>query len=137
MNSIVSHVVTFISGLAVGVLGNYYAVRLADKAKNKDAIKEKRNLFKQAEIKMPELIKEMKNDISGREINQCREFVILPKRSIPFQSKQPVFYYYEDEHPYLISNIRILEDYDFVTDITQTSTPCYQFSEEFVKMLLK
>ncbi len=137
MNTIVSHIVTFISGLAVGILGNYFATRLADKAKNKDAIKGKENLFKQAEIKMPELIKEMRNDFSGKEMSECREFVILPKRTIPFQSKQPVFSYFEDEHPYLISNIRILENYGFITDITQTSTPRYQFNEEFVNMLFK
>jgi len=136
MNSIMSHIITFISGLAVGILGNYYATRLADKAKNKDVKKGVKNLFKQAEMKMPELIKEMRNDISGKEMSGCREFVILPKRTIPFQSKQAVFSYYENEHPYLISNIRILEKYGFVTDITQTSTPRYQFNEEFVNMLL-
>jgi len=46
MNSWASHIITFISGLLVGVLGNYYATRLADKAKNKDAIIEKRSCLK-------------------------------------------------------------------------------------------
>jgi hypothetical protein len=137
MNSIVSHIITFISGLAVGILGNYYATRLADKAKNKDALKEKRNLFKQVEMKMPELIKEMRNDICSENMKSCREFVILPTRSVIFNSKQPLFSYFESEHPYLHSNIRILEENGFVTDITKTNTPRYQFTEEFVAMLMK
>ncbi len=136
MNSIVSYIVTFISGLAVGILGNYYATRLADKAKNKDAIKEKSNLFKQAEMKMPELIKEMRNDICSENMKNCKEFIIQPTRGTVFNSKQPLFTYFESEHPYLQSNIRILEENGFVVDITKTNTPRYQFNEDFIVMLM-
>jgi DNA-directed RNA polymerase specialized sigma54-like protein len=137
MNSWASHIITFISGLLVGVLGNYYATRLADKAKNKDAVTEKKKLFKAAEMKMPELIKEMRDDISSDKMKKCKEFVILPTRGTVFNSKEPLFSYFESEHQYLQSNIRILEENGFVIDITSTNTPRYQFNEDFLSMLLK
>jgi len=137
MNSWASHIITFISGLLVGILGNYYATRLADKAKNKDAIIEKKKLFKKVEMMMPELIKEMRDDISSEKMKKCKEFVILPTKGTVFNSKEPLFSYFESEHQYLHSNIKVLEENGFVIDITSTNTPRYQFNEDFLSMLLK
>ena len=86
---------------------------------------------------MPELIKEMKNDICSGNMKNCKEFVILPTRGTVYNSKQPCLTYFESEHPYLQSNIRILEENRFVVDITKTNTPRYQFNEDFLAMLLK
>ena len=46
------------------------------------------------------------------------------------------FRYYEDEHDNLHSKIRILENEGFIYDITETSTPKYQFEEDFIDLLI-
>mgnify|MGYP000990332422 CR=1 FL=1 len=137
MKSWTSHIITFISGLSVGVLGNYFATRLADKAKNKDAIIKKKKSFEKIEMMMPELIKEMRDDISSEDMKKCKEFIILPTKGTVFNSNEPLFSYFESEHQYLRSNIRVLEENGFVIDITNTNTPRYQFDEDFLSMLLK
>jgi hypothetical protein len=135
MNSIFSHLITFLSGLIVGVLGNYYAARLSDKAKNKDLIKERKKKFQEIKTKMPKLINEMIEDLKNPDMKDCREFFISPSKSVVFNTSRPTFFYYENEHSNLRSNIRILEQEGFVFDITEGNSPKYQFSEEFVGIL--
>ncbi len=77
----------------------------------------------------------MRNDLANPEMQSCRELLIIPSRSISFNYIRPVFSYYEDEHENLLSKIHILENIGLVCDITYTSTPKYQMSEELVKIL--
>jgi len=69
-------------------------------------------------------------------MKSCREFFISPSKSIVFNSRCPVFMYYENEHDNIMSKIRILENAGFIYDVTKGNTPKYQFVEEFVKLLL-
>lgn len=136
MNPIFSHVITFVSGLLIGIFGNYFANRLSDKAKHKDSLKARNKEFLKIKSDIPDLIKEMKTDIQNPEMNLCREFFISPSKKVAFNLSKPAFMYYEDEHDNLKSKIRILESAGFVYEITEGNAPKYQFEEEFIEMLI-
>ncbi|HET6558033.1 MAG TPA: hypothetical protein VFG54_12010 [Prolixibacteraceae bacterium] len=135
MNTILSYVITFSSGLAIGIFGNYYAARLVDKAKLKDVEKERKRKFQEIQKKMPKLIGEMIEDFKIDSLKGCREFFIVTSKRVVFNCSSPSFLYYEDEHANLRSNIRILEMNGFVIDISEGKSPKYQFREEFVDLL--
>jgi hypothetical protein len=137
MNQIISHLISFAIGLSTGILGSYIAARLSEKAKKKDEIKDRKKEFKTIVTKMPDLIQEMKEDLLNPETSGCREFFISPRKSVAFNHRTPVFFYYEDEHDNLKSKIRILESAGFVFDITSGNAPKYQFDEEFIELLIK
>lgn len=137
MNTIISHIITFSSGLIVGILGNYYGARLFDKAKKRDLVIERKKKFLEIKNKMPQLINEMIADLKNPDMSNCREFFISPSKTAVFNTSQPAFFYYEDEHINLSSNIRTLEQERFLFDITEGRSPKYQFSDEFVNLLLK
>jgi len=136
MNPIYSHAIALVSGLLIGVFGNYFANRLTDKAKVRDSKAEEIKSFRDAKKKMPELLNEMKVDLKLPSMKSCREFIISPSKRAVFNLNQPTFRYHEDEHAGLRSKIRILENLGFVFDITETKTPRYQFNENFVELLL-
>ncbi|MFA5817512.1 MAG: hypothetical protein WC865_18060 [Bacteroidales bacterium] len=135
MNSILSHVITFGSGLLIGIFGNYFANRLSENAKNKDSKRIIKKTFQDIKLKMPELINEMKTDLKNPSMNLCREFFISTSKSVPFNLSSPAFKYYENEHENLRSKIRILENAGFVYDITEGKAPKFQFDEQFVDLL--
>lgn len=136
MNPILSHIISFVIGLTTGVLGAFIANQLSEKAKKKDSIKARKKEFKAIVSKMPDLIYEMKEDLSNQEMKGCREFFISSSKSVAFNLRTPAFFYYEDEHENLRSKIRILENSGFVFDITPGNAPKYQFDEELVEMIL-
>jgi len=135
MNSIFSHIITFLSGLIVGVLGNYYAARLSDKAKNRDLKKDIEKKILEIKSKMPKLINEILKDLKNPVMQDCREFFILSSKEVVINTSRPAFFYYENEHPNLRSYIRILEQEGFVIDITEGNSPHYQFTEEFIALI--
>ena len=136
MNSIFSYVITFSSGLLIGIFGSFFANRLSDKAKDKDMRKAEMTRFRDAKNKMPDLIREMKSDLTGSSMETCREFFISPSKRAVFNPGRPTFLYHENEHDNLVSKVRILENLGFVLDITEGSTPKYQFDEKFVDFLI-
>ena len=137
MNILITHIISFAIGLSTGILGSYIANRLSEKAKKKDEIKDRKKEFKTIFTKMPDLIKEMKEDLLNPEMGGCREFFISPSKSVVFNLRTPAFFYYEDEHDNLKTKIRILENTGFVFDITPGNTPKYQFDEEFIELIMK
>jgi len=136
MNQVLSHIITFLSGLFIGVFGTYFANRLSEKAKLKDLKNERKNEFRRISKIMPDLLDEMRDDLTKPEFRTCRIFFILPNKNIAFNYRKPFFSYFEDEHENLESKILILENADFIIDITEGITPKYKFSEEFVELLL-
>jgi hypothetical protein len=135
MNPILAFVSGLVSGLIIGIFGTYFGNRLSEKAKLKDSERDIIKRFQSVKSKMPDLIKEMKNDLNNPEMKTCREFYILTNPKVPFNAPRPAFCYYEAKHDNLTSKIRILELDGFVHDIAKTTTPKYQFDEEFVNLL--
>jgi uncharacterized membrane protein YgcG len=90
------------------------------------------NNFEKVKKMMPQLLEEMREDISSEENRLIREFAILPNRKVLFNYSKRHFSYFADEHEDLRNKIDILEDYGFVTDVTTGNTPIYRMREEFL-----
>ena len=86
---------------------------------------------------MPGLIKEMKEDFLKHEKSSIREFAIVPNKRVIFNSQQPRFIYYEDEHQNLKGKISVLENLGFIVDVTVSNAPIFRITEEFWTLVLK
>ena len=85
---------------------------------------------------MPELIAEMKEDLTNPENQFIREF-FLSRREFILNRGAPCFIYYENDHENLQGKVHILENMDYVIDITPGNAPKYRMTEEFVSLVLK
>ena len=94
--------------------------------------KSKNEIFEKLEKIMPELLKEMKNDLNHYPLK--REFVLLHKGDIYWSEGDELVYYFE-EHPELLGKIRILENFTLIEDIRYNDVNRYIFAEEFVEYL--
>ena len=102
-----------------------------------DATKSKetglRNIFLNLAQQMPELIEQMKDDLSKPEFMVIREFFILPNDRVPFNPDEKRYLcYYEEQHENLMHKVKLLENHGFVYDITPNNAPKYRMTEEFV-----
>lgn len=89
--------------------------------------------FTKAERLMPELLAEMRKDLS--EFPARREFVVL-KRGWSFNSGgQDILAYYFDDHPELENQLQVLENLLLIRDVTRTNVKRYRFMEAFVDYL--
>lgn len=86
---------------------------------------------------MPELLAEMKEDFTKHENDSIREFAILPSDKVLFNSAQPRFIYYENQHQNLIGKVDVLENHGYVIDVTVSNAPIYRITEEFWNLVLR
>jgi hypothetical protein len=90
--------------------------------------------FLKVKTSMPELIAEMKEDLTkeGNEFN--REFFIVSRRWT-LNVVRCFFYYFED-HGDLQGKIHVLENYGFVKDVTPGNAKKYRMIEDFVELVV-
>ena len=81
---------------------------------------------------MPELLAEMRQDLAGNPFR--REFVLLKRARGYWESGTELFYYFDD-HPDLLSKVRILENEGFVRDVTTKNVQRYRMSEPLARYL--
>jgi len=124
-----------ILGFVIGSLGTYFSTRLIDRARKSDIKREEKRNFRKVEQKMPLLFKEMKEALEQTNW-QCYEFVIL-REFETFNTRVEVLRFSEKTQKYLIANLRILEGFNFVREITFNNTPRYQFEQSFIELLKK
>jgi len=125
-------------GAFTGAAGKYLADKYTDKRRSKEKETGKRKIFLNLAEKMPELIKEMQEDLSKPEWMVIREFYILPNDRVSFNSGgERCLFYYEDQHENLKHKIKLLVNNGFVGDVTHTNTPKYRMIEEFVECVIK
>ena len=93
--------------------------------------------FLKVKLSMPELITNMKKDLTKEGNNFIRELFIISNHWA-LNVANPCFIYYFEEHENLQGKIHILENYGFVIDMTPTpkSVKKYRLTEEFVELLL-
>lgn len=91
--------------------------------------------FLKVKASMPELIAEMKEDLTKEGNEFIREFFIN-STSWTLNVIDPHFVYYFEDHENLQGKIHILENYGFVIDVTHGKTKKYRMTEEFVVLLL-
>lgn len=92
----------------------------------------KSDAFARIERLMPQLLIEMRHDLAQHPL--CREFVLL-KRNWIYWAKGNELCYYFDDHPNLLSQIQILENYGWVHEITYNDVQRYIMSEELAQYL--
>lgn len=86
---------------------------------------------------MPELLVEMKADLSQTDNKFIREFVPLDKKGTLFNHSKPRFEYYEENHEHLMNKIDMIEDANFIYVVHYGEyTKIYRMTEEFVTLLL-
>jgi hypothetical protein len=83
---------------------------------------------------MPELIEEMSTDIKGAPL--VREFFIVSNKWTMNYGNDQCFTYYVEKHENLFNKVKILENYDFVIDITPGNAKKYRMMEQFSEYLL-
>jgi len=131
----VSHLLTFLGGVAVGCAGQYLADRFTDQRRKKEDRSEAETEFLAIKSDMKELLAEMEIDLREDKSRSIREFVISPNRRVSFNGKKPRFMYFEDEHPHLRLQVDRLESAGYVDDITPGNAPIFRMSEHFVQLI--
>jgi hypothetical protein len=101
---------------------------------HEDMSKEKRQ-FMEVASQMPDLISEMKKDLSAPEHKFIREF-FLSKKAYTLNPGNLSFVYYEDDHPGLQGKIHVLENLGYIIDVTPGNAPMYRMKEDFVRLVL-
>ena len=86
---------------------------------------------------MPELILEMKKDLTNPKTQFLREFFVISKHhSLNTGGKNELVYYFE-EHDYLEGKCQILENEGYLINVTPVNATKYRFNEHFVEMIKK
>lgn len=91
--------------------------------------------FLEAQAKVPELMAEMRKDLSEVGNEYIREFFLADKSWI-MNNRDECFAYYFNDFKNLPGQLHVLENYKFVIDISPNSIKWYRMSEEFVDFLL-
>jgi len=129
--------VTFVIGVATGAAGKYLADKFTDQRRDKAKSRETKKEFYNVQSQMPELLAEMKEDFTKHENDSIREFVILPSDKVLFNSAQPRFIYYENQHQNLKGKVDVLENHGYIIDVTVSNAPIYRITEEFWNLVLR
>lgn len=128
----------FLVGVATGAAGSYFGNKYTDRRKEREAARRTQRQFADVKKKMPELIAEMKADLSTADGQHVREFFVLEKRSHRLGgSEKPRFCYYVEEHGDLHGKLSILGNHGYLIDVTPGNTPIYRMTEEFVELIHK
>ncbi len=92
-----------------------------------------RDLFTKIEKLMPDLLTEMRKDLSEHPLT--REIIILSRSWVYSSTKERDTIYYYEDHPDLEDKLRILQNHRLIQDIRYTNTPRYVMSERFAEYL--
>jgi hypothetical protein len=94
------------------------------------------SIFANIENLIPEFLTDMRNDL--RDYPCAREFIIMPKGAVyNGDSNNLILQYYFEDHPWLRSKLRILENHALIYEITYNNTPRFVISEELAAYLTK
>jgi phage pi2 protein 07 len=137
MNTITQILITVLVGTASGAAGGYFSSKYTDKRKEQESQNRETKKFKKLMKEMPDLFREIKEDLSNEETKFIRELVLMPNERVAASLREDCLVYYENKHPSLKSKIDILENHGYVFDVTETSLPKYRLSEEFVALIHK
>lgn len=130
-----SHLLTFLGGAAIGATGTYFADRFTDQRREQEERRNRKRVFEKMASLMPDLLLEMKQDVSAPDATTVREFFVVPTVGTVISSSHPRFRYHESEHTDLRGKIALLESNDFLIDVTSTNLPRYRITEELVDLL--
>lgn len=127
--------VGFVTGAFTGAAGNYLADKYTDDRRERRAAKQRARTWREIESRFPAVISEMREDFSRPEAKVVRAFFVKSSNtSIGFTS-EPCFEYHTDKHPDIRAAVLLLEQHQYVTDITPGNCPMYRVHESLVDQL--
>ena len=132
---LVSHVIAFVVGALSGVIGQYYATKFTERRQRKESVVELEKTFKGLTAVMPELFKEMREDLSSDKTGLVREAVILQTKGMVYNSANAIFSYYKEQHPDLRNKIAMLAEKGFVSILRDDLCLVFRMSDQFVGLL--
>jgi hypothetical protein len=97
-------------------------------------LKDPKYPFKRIEEQMPDLLGEMRTDLSKNPL--CREFILTKQKVVFGFPEKGIFVYYYEDHDELDGKLRILENHGLVRDIRFNQVPRFAMQEDFVQYLL-
>jgi hypothetical protein len=89
--------------------------------------------FDRLEAKMPDLIEEMRRDLSGNPF--VRRFIAISRKLIYNGGSRPEFAYFEEDHEHLIGKLQVCEKYGATVEVHLNKVPRWEFTEDFVDYL--
>jgi hypothetical protein len=131
----VTHLATFLGGVAIGCAGQYMADKFTDKRRAKESRSSEKKQFSELRDAMPQLIDEMAKDLHDDTSQSIREFVITPNRRINFNHSKPRFVYFEEDHPHIQVQVDRLRDAGYLDDVTVGNASIYRMQEHFVRLV--
>jgi uncharacterized protein YdcH (DUF465 family) len=102
----------------------------------KDTDQTKIAAFQKVKSAMPNLLSEMRADLSRKDNELIREFFLVSEKWAMNYGNNRRFVYYYEKHDNLDGKIHILENYGFVSDVTTGGVKKYRMTEGFVELLL-
>jgi hypothetical protein len=127
--SVLSYVGTFVAGIFVGALGQYFADLRTDRRRDREARARQQKEFERVQNIMPALIEAMRQDLA--EWPDIRKVML-----IKHASDTDHFVYGEAEHPRIRENLTTLEASGFVERALHGNVPSYRMTEEFVGFVI-
>jgi hypothetical protein len=134
MTPLVSHLLTLLAGIFIGVVGQYFADRFTDQRRSQEQERKEKKRFAAAEALMPELIAEMREDLRTDPTGTKREFFPYDIGRIHAPGADKLFYE-PKKHPDLRSKLTVLENHGYIVDVSISDTKRYRMTEHFVALL--
>lgn len=92
-------------------------------------------VFLEAQRLMPNLMDQMRADVSSDTTELVREFVVIPSVHVIYNWPRGHFFYTKSDHPGLANELSWLEEVGLIVDITPGNMPAFRMVPEFVRWL--
>jgi len=130
------NLIVYLAGILTGATGSYLGNKFTDRRRDQEAKKKEKRQFLEVVSQMPDLISEMKNDLSDQNQDLIREFFIAKKVWTINFGEERRFIYYEEEHPRIWEMVNVLDNLGYVTKVKSGTAPIYRMNEDFVRLIL-
>jgi len=134
MDWLATHSITFLSGVFVGAAGKYLGDLFTDQRHRQEESRRASDLFHEVAASMPDLLREMRNDLQQAGHQHVREFFVIPEQAQLMPGGKAFVYRSNDKNDYL-AKTHILEGSGYVLDITPGNAPMFRMTESFVSRL--
>lgn len=130
------NLIVYLAGILTGAAGSYLGNKFTDRRRDQEAKTKEQRQYQEIVSQMPDLISEMKNDLSDPKQELIREFFIAKKAwTINFGEERRLIYY-EEEHPDLRVKINVLDNLGYISKVKSGTAPIYRMTEDFVRLVL-